>query len=189
MSRKYKFRDAQGIYFVSTAVVYFIDVFTRRLYKNKVVESLAYCQKEKGLIVYGYVIMSNHLHLLIGKGIRAENEFSEIIRDFKKYTAMQIIKSISENMQESRKEWLLWMFERAGKKNGNNTKYQFWQQHNKPMKLETKTIEQKLDYIHKNPVEAGWVNEPHEYLYSSARNYSELESPVNIYSVYDGAFI
>jgi len=186
MSRKYKFRNEQGVYFVSTTVVNFIDVFTRRLYKDIVTDSLDFCQNSKGLIVYAYVIMSNHLHLIIGKDPGVENNFSEIIRDFKKYTAMQVIKAISENMQESRRDWLLRIFESAGKMKSNNTRYQFWQQHNKPIELENDMIEQKLDYIHHNPVEAGWVSEPHEYYYSSARNYSGLENPLKIYSVFDG---
>lgn len=99
---------------------------------------------------------------------------------------MNIIKSIRENPQESRKEWLLWMFERAGKKNGNNTLYQFWQQANHPIELAGNMIDQKLEYIHNNPVNAGWVNEPEEYFYSSARNYAGLESPMKIESIYDG---
>ena len=79
---------------------------------------------------------------------------------------------IEENPQESRKEWLLWMFEKAGKKNSNVTKYQLWQQHNKPIELWTdKIIQQKIDYIHNNPVETGFVTDPVDWKYSSARNY------------------
>ncbi|MFW6227625.1 MAG: REP-associated tyrosine transposase [Bacteroidota bacterium] len=189
MSRKYKFKNECGVYFISTAVVYWMDVLTRREYKDKLVESLEYCCKNKGLIIYAYVIMSNHIHLLIGKEESSKTGFSEIIRDFKKYTAMQILKSISENSQESRKEWMLWMFKRAGNSNGNNTNYQFWQQHNQPIEITGNLLEQKIDYIHNNPVEAGWVSEPHEYYYSSARNYSNLDSPLRIASVFDGSYI
>ncbi|MBN2817621.1 MAG: hypothetical protein JXP36_01540, partial [Bacteroidales bacterium] len=52
------------------------------------------------------------------------------------FTSKAIITAINENIQESRREWLLWMFERAGSKNGNNSKFQFWQQHNKPIILD-----------------------------------------------------
>ena len=83
------------------------------------------------------------------------------------FISLQALKLISENLQESRKEWMLWMFKRAGKSNGNNTNYQFWQQHNQPIEITGHLLEQKIDYIHNNPVEAGWVNEPHEYYYSS----------------------
>ena len=83
-----------------------------------------------------------------------------------------MIRAIEENPQESRREWLLWMFERAGKKKGNISKYQFWQHHNKPIELwSTSVIKQKLDYVHNNPVESGFVAEPTEWKYSSARNF------------------
>ena len=185
MSTKYKFHDPDGIYFISTSVVNWIDVFTRRLYKDIVVDSLKYCISKKGLLVYGYVIMSNHIHLIIARD-PSGNLLPDVLRDFKKYTAMNIIKAIRENSQESRKDWLLMMFEQAGHKNSNNTKYQFWQQDNHPIQLDGNWGEQKLDYIHRNPVEAGWVNVPEEYFYSSARNYSKLESPMSILSLYDG---
>jgi len=59
---------------------------------------------------------------------------------------------------------MLWIFERAGRKNSNNRKYQFWQQHNKPIELsDNKILDQKLDYLHMNPVEEGFVDEVHEF--------------------------
>ena len=83
--------------------------------------------------------MSNHIHLIIGK---KENElsFSDINRDFNKHTSMHLIKNIKENPQGSRKiglahQWMMWMFERAGRKNANNTKHQFWRQYNHPIEL------------------------------------------------------
>ncbi len=66
-----------------------------------------------------------------------------------------------DNPQESRKEWLLWMMEKAGEKNSNIKNRQFWQQHNKPIELwSSKVIEQKMNYIHNNPVKSGFVVEP-----------------------------
>ena len=98
-----------------------------------------------------------------------------IIRDIKKYTASKIIKAIKENQHESRKELFMWLFERAAKRNKHNTHYQFWQQHNQPIELATnEMIQQRLDYIHNNPVEAGIVLSPEDYLYRSAMNYTDL---------------
>jgi REP element-mobilizing transposase RayT len=102
---------------------------------------------------------SNHIHLIISKNEKSNQKLADIIRDFKKYTSMQTIKAINENQQESRKEWLLWLLKRAGTKNSQNLVYQFWQQHNQPIELEGEWIDQKMDYIHNNPVEAGWVNQ------------------------------
>lgn len=188
MSSKYKFHDSNGLYFISTAVVYWADVFTRREYKDIVINSLKYCMEHKGLVIHSYVIMTNHIHLIIS---RKEDglSFSEIMRDFKKFTAMNLIKSIKENPQESRKDWLLDLLAKAGQANGNNTKYQLWQQDNHPIELEGDWIDEKLSYIHNNPVKEGWVTEPEDYWYSSARNYAELDAPLKIESIYDGAEI
>jgi len=180
--------DPEGIYFLSTAVVNWIDVFTRQQYKDILIDSLKFCIEKKGLMLYGYVIMSNHIHLIIGRTEQGK-ELSSIIRDFKKYTSGQIIEAIAANPQESRKEWLLWMFERAGKNNSNNKKFQFWQQDNHPIALEGDWLDQKLNYIHSNPIEAGWVSEPEHYTYSSASNYAGLGGLLNIISIYDGVEI
>jgi putative transposase len=170
MSRKYKIRDQSKVYFVSFATVNWIDVFTRSIYKDIIVESLQYCVENKGLELYAYCIMSNHVHLLIGS---SKESIEGILRDIKRHTAKQVLKAIETNPQESRKEWMLWMFERAGKRNPNNDKYQFWQQHNHPVEImNTEMLDQKLAYIHANPVEAGWVSQPEDYLYSSAVNYA-----------------
>jgi len=178
MSRKYKFRDPEAVYFVSFATVNWIDVFTRRIYKDIVVDSINYCIENKGLVVYAWVIMSNHVHLIIESN---DELLQNILRDLKKYTSKEIIKAIEENPKESRKEWILWMKERAGKKNPNNKKYQFWQQNNHPLVLSNPlTFEQKLNYIHANPVKAGWVESEEEYLYSSAKDYSEQKGLVKI---------
>ncbi|MFL5730141.1 MAG: transposase, partial [Cytophagaceae bacterium] len=85
----------------------------------------------------------------------------------------KVVQAISENPHESRKEWMLWMFERAGKRNSNNTNFQFWQQDNHPIELfNNELIDQKLDYVHNNPVKAGLVFSAEEYVYSSAKNYA-----------------
>ena len=111
--------------------------------------------------------------MIIGR--HGEESLEGIVRDIKKYTSIKIIEAIRSNPQESRKEFLLTLFERAGKENNHNTHYQFWQQHNHPIELGTnEMIDQRLDYIHNNPVEAGIVLSPEHYLYSSAVNYSGL---------------
>lgn len=173
MSTKYKFRDNDKLYFVSFATVNWIDVFSRKQYRDIFLESVRYCQQNKGLELYAYCIMSNHVHLIIGS---EKTLLSNLIRDLKKFTSSAILKAIAENPEESRREWMLWMFERAGKKNSNNTKFQFWQQDNHPIELPNHRIAiQKLDYIHNNPVEAALVLSPEEYLYSSAKNYFGLK--------------
>ena len=178
MSRGYKFHDQERPYFVTFSVVRWIDVFTRREYKDILVDSLNYCIENKGLELYAWVIMSNHVHLIIGT---KDQPMQDILRDIKRHTSKMLIKAISENAQESRRDWLLWFFEREGRQNPSNEIYQFWQQGNHPIELwSDSVIDQKLDYIHNNPVTAGWVDEPEHYLYSSARDYADIKGLIDV---------
>ena len=165
MSRRYRILDPAGLYFVSFATVGWVDLFTRRSYKDIVVDSLRYCQAEKGLLLFEWVIMSSHVHLMIKAG--GATDLSGILRDLKKYTSRQLIRGIQEHPQESRREWLLKMFREAGERNSNNSTYQVWQQHNKPLLLErTEEVERVADYIRQNPVMEGIVANAVDYLYS-----------------------
>jgi putative transposase len=95
------------------------------------------------------------------------------MRDLKGFSSKQLIKQTQAHPRESRKEWILDLMSKAGAKNGNNTMYQFWVQHNKPIELSNSLImSQKLDYIHKNPVVAGFIDREEAWLYSSARDYA-----------------
>ncbi|GAB3200455.1 REP element-mobilizing transposase RayT [Pontibacter aydingkolensis] len=170
MSRKYKFHNKEGLYFVSFAVVYWIDVFTREEYFALLTDSLDYCRKNKGMEIYAWCIMPSHVHLIFRAN---DNNPSVLLKELKTYTSKQLQKAIAEHNQESRKKWMLWLMERAGLKNSNVKHRQFWQQHNKPIELwSPAVIDQKIDYIHNNPVEAGFVSEPEHWKYSSAVDFS-----------------
>jgi len=124
-SQGYKIRDEGGIYFITFATVQWVDVFTRRIYADIVLDSLSYYCKNKGLKLFTWCIMSNHLHLIV----QAEHgKLSDIVRDFKKFTSKAIIKAIEVNKEESRRNWMLWIFKKAGESNNRNEYYQFWQQ-------------------------------------------------------------
>jgi len=165
----YKIRDQSAIYFITFATVEWIDVFSRYVYADIVVDSLQYCQQEKGLVIYAWCLMSNHLHLIV----RAEgNNLSDILRDFKKHTSKSILSELESSTTESRKDWMLWLFKSAGEKNKRNSKYQFWRQDNHPIELSTNELkDQRLEYLHRNPVDARIVSDAEDYLYSSARSY------------------
>jgi REP element-mobilizing transposase RayT len=174
----YRIKNEEGLNFLTFATVGWVDVFTRKVYRDILIDSLNFCTKEKGLRIFSCVIMSNHIHMVC----RAQEEYklSEIIRDFKKFTAKQIIKAI-QTEAESRREWMLAVFGKAGSSNPNNKIYQVWRQDNHPIELYTNSvINQKIEYIHMNPVRAGIVANSEDYLYSSARNYSDLESVFEI---------
>ncbi len=142
------------------------------MYKQVICDSLLYCKEEKGLLLHAWVIMSNHIHLIVSTA--SENKISDFVRDFKKFTAKEIINAVENNVQESRREWMLNMFKYAGTNNNSNKEYQFWQQDYHPIALDTreKTL-QRLTYLHENPVRAGIVWCAQDYKYSSAIDYYE----------------
>lgn len=122
--------------------------------------------------------MSNHVHMIIGT---SGSKMEDIVRDLKRHTSKKILKAIQENPMESRREWMLQLFEQAGKRNSNNKYYQFWQQHNHPIELfANKIMDQKLNYIHNNPVKAGIVAIPEHYIYSSAIDYADGQGKIPI---------
>jgi putative transposase len=108
------------MYFVSFAVVAWVDVFTRKEYRDIVIESLQYCQREQGLEIYAWCIMSNHVHLIISA---KENNVSDVLGNFKKFTSKKIIAAILNNQSESRKDWMIQIFKEAGELNSRNSNY------------------------------------------------------------------
>lgn len=178
MSRNYKFHNPEGLYFISFATVFWIDVFVRRIYFDCLCDNLNYCVDNKGMEIYAWCIMPSHIHLIFRSAIQKPDE---LIRDFKSYTSKKLIKLIGENLQESRRDWLLNAFRKAAVANSNNTTHQFWQQHNHPIELwSNHVIQQKMDYVHDNPAEAGFVENDYEYLYSSARDYCGINGLVKV---------
>lgn len=169
----YKIRNQYFPHFLTFTVVGWVDIFTRKLCRDIIIDSFKYCQSSKGLIIHAYVIMSNHIHL-IASAEENTTGLSDIIRDFKKHTSKQLIKNIVGNKKESRRKWMEIVFRFHGKYNSNNQQFQIWQQDNMPMVLlYPRFTRRKIGYIHLNPVVAGWVENEWEYLYSSARNYAE----------------
>lgn len=161
-------KEQDQLYFVTFQVVSWVDIFTRKIYRDIVIENLIFCQKNKALEIYGYVIMSNHIHLLLRSG---KEELSKTIKEFKSYTAKQILNAIAQN-GESRRDWMLSVFKQAAFMYKRNSVYQFWTHENHAEHIySNKFIEQKLDYIHQNPVKAGIVLNEQDYVYSSATNY------------------
>jgi REP element-mobilizing transposase RayT len=158
------------------------DVFTRKVYRDLILENLSYCRLKKGLYLYGYVIMSNHVHLVVQQ---KDGKLSDWVRDFKKFTSKKLWAMIMENPQESRKEWLKMIFSyhaSSNKRSGPDSyREQFWTHENHAIELfRPEMIESTMNYIHENPVRAGWVENAEEYLYSSARNYSGLKGLIEV---------
>jgi REP element-mobilizing transposase RayT len=177
MVETYQINNQEGLYFLTFQVVGWADVFSRKCYRDIIIESFDYCMKNKGFELYAYVIMTNHIHL-VSKS--SQGDLSGVVRDFKKYTSKQVFKMMNE-INESRREWLDLVFKFHAKYNKRNGEKQFWTHENHAVELTTnEMIDSKINYIHQNPVRAGWVIEPEDYLYSSARNYANLESLLQI---------
>jgi len=167
----YRITDQYATYFMTFTVVGWVDVFTRKECCQILIDSFNYCRDNKGLILYAYVFMGSHIHLLAAAA-HGSKGMSAIVRDYKTFTSKKIIEWITDNPMESRRDWLDVVFKYHGKYNSNNNLYQVWKQHNKPMICLTPHFTlQKLNYIHYNPVKSGLVDHPEDYRYSSARNY------------------
>ena len=166
----FQIRDQYGVHFITCTVVEWVDVFSRKMYADILIDSLIFCQEKKGLNIHAWCIMSNHIHLIIS--INGITKLSDVIRDFKKFSSFSILKAIRNNPQEIRKKWMLWIFKKAGERNNRNKIFQFWQQDNHPVECSTEEILQsRMVYLHENPVRAGIVRLEQDYLYSSGIDY------------------
>ena len=183
MSLKNKI-ESNSIYFLTMTVVDWVDIFTREDYRHIIIDSLKYCQKEKGLEIYSWCLMTNHMHLIAASKENGQNTLSDILRDFKKYTSKSIVEKIKE-IPESRRKWLLDRFEFAGRYNKKIEFYKFWQDGNEPKEVYSEEfLQQKIAYIHQNPVRAGWVNEMQHYKYSSAIDYAGEKGIIDVILAY-----
>ncbi len=167
------------LYFTTSTVVDWLDVFTRPIYKHILLESLEYCQVNKGIDIYAWVLMTNHLHMIVDTS--GPDSIGDVLRDFKKFTSKSIVKAIQENEQESRQEWLMNRFRFRAANDKKVTNYKFWQEDNHVETIYSYDFfKQKLDYIHQNPVRQEIVEKAEDYLYSSARNYAGMDGLLNV---------
>jgi REP element-mobilizing transposase RayT len=173
MSTKYKIRDQHGLNFLTCTICGWIDLFTRAEYRDIVLDSWRYCSQHKGLQIWGYVIMSNHLHMIANT--TPPFRLEDTLRDFKAHTARKFKEALQDrNRPESRRQWLLYLFGYFAKKRRDQQDFQIWEPDNHPIELYSEhVVIQKLRYIHDNPVQAKWVNRPQDWVYSSASNYAE----------------
>jgi REP element-mobilizing transposase RayT len=178
MSDKYKIHEHDKPYFLTLTVVGWIDVFTRRNHKLAIVKSLQYCQTNKGLEIFAWCLMPSHLHIIVRSS--GNDDLSSIIRDFKKFTSRKIIEQINEQ-PESRRKWMLNYFKYSGMHLKEIKNYKFWQSGNHAEIIYSPRIfYNKLNYIQKNPVVDMIVTREEDYLFSSARNYADLDSLIEI---------
>ena len=153
----------EGIYIVTSSIVGWISIFNENCYSDILIEEIKYRRCKGQLKLYGYVIMPNHIHLII-----SSNKISNLMRNMKSYVARKIIDELILKKNED----VLNQFKTLKKKSKVNSEYQIWQEGFHPkLIISEKELRQKLDYIHNNPVSKGLVDEPQQWKYSSYNNY------------------
>ena len=172
--------EQQGCSYLTLNVVDCIDIFIRPVYKQVIVESLNYFIDKKGLTVYAWCLMTNHLHLIAqanqGYGL------SSLITDLKKFTSRLILEDIDVE-PDSRRQWMLEKFRNAGNSFKMLEKFQVWQTSINPVYIDLNNcnaLKAQLDYVHCNPVRDRIVILPEDYLYSSASDYAGIKGLVNV---------
>lgn len=144
--------------FITVTCLKWIPILLDNRFKNVVIDSLSYLTKSNRVTVYGFVIMDNHFHLLWQ--MMGDHKRENVQRDFLKYTGQQILRSLRYNASPILEQLLV---------NARDRKYQLWERNSLSIPIWTNgLIDQKLDYIHFNPVKAGLCKYPEEYRYSSA---------------------
>ncbi|MCD4692783.1 MAG: transposase [Calditrichales bacterium] len=162
MRSRYKIYPDYNMYFITSSIVDWAPLIINNDLFSIILDSFKFCQKEKQLFFYGYVIMPNHFHILISMD-EARN-IPDTIRDMKRHTSLDISKYLSGLNKHNNLFWI--------KPFWGNKINKIWQEGYHPKAIiSEKMFSQKLNYIHNNPVKQGFVDKPENWKYSSARNY------------------
>jgi putative transposase len=165
MRSRYKIIAPDDTYFVTSSIVNWVDIFTSDKYVKILTEAIKYNQGNRDLEIFAYVIMRNHFHLLCRSG-----KLRNIISSIKSYSA----KGIIELLKEDKKYDILKIFEENKLPFKMDRKYQVWQEGFHPEEIiGEKMYNQKLEYIHGNPVIAEYVEDISEWKYSSVQDHLE----------------
>jgi len=170
MTRRYRITEDSASYFLTSTTVWWTPIFISNLTCDVLINSLAYCQKDKGLRIHGYVVMPNHFHLVVTTP--APNSLSPVIRDLKRYTSRELTRVL----EESSWELPVRIFRKTGMSSGTGRKYKVWQDEFHPVAVFSEEVFRvKLDYLHQNPVRKGLVRKASDWWYSSAGFYETGE--------------
>ncbi len=163
MRSRYKIFNDNGIFFVTSTIVNWIPVFVNEIYYNILIDTLKYYQENNNLIIYAYVFMENHFHMII-----LNEDISKIMQSIKKYTAKEIITNLKKDKEENK----LKEFRESKPDYKITSKHQVWQESFHPQEIiSLDMLKQKIEYIHYNPVRKKFVTNPVDWKYSSAIDY------------------
>ncbi len=160
MRSKYRVREQNGIYFITSTVVEWIPLFTSSSYINIILDSLKFCQDHKNLKIYAFIIMTTHFHLVVSCP-----RLTRVMQSIKRHTARELLELLKRDKEEKILRYLK-IFKKSHKR---EYRYQVWQEGFHPQLIPArKLLVQKINYIHNNPVKKGWVDQPEQWVYSSA---------------------
>jgi putative transposase len=171
---------AAACHFITLNVVDWVDVFIRPVYKQIIVHSLNHFSENKGLNIYAWCLMTNHLHMIVSAG--EGHSLPDIKKELKRFTTQKILEDISVEPPK-RLKWMMERFENFTSTLGLIKKFQLWQTCTNPIFINQHKPEQlieQIEYIHENPVRDRIVTTAEDYLYSSARDYAGMKGLVNI---------
>ncbi|MGE5106370.1 MAG: REP-associated tyrosine transposase [Sphingobacteriales bacterium] len=174
------FKETTGCYFITFNITDWVDVFIKPVYKQIVVHTLNHFIEHKDLEIYGWCLMSNHLHLIMKAG--KNFSISEVEKEFKSFTTKKILEFIYTE-QETRRRWMMERFEKCNHPLGLLKKFQLWQNSSNPIYIDLrkpKALAEHIEYVHKNPVRDRIVTAAEDYLYSSARDYAGMTGLINV---------
>ena len=178
MSRKHKVFDSSKAYFITSSIVKWVKVFNDPAIMKILLDTIGFYQINKGFEIYSYCLMPDHFHMLC----RSSNQSTlpMIMRDLKKYTSRMIISELESKRQQWATESLE-IFKIVNRNSKREHVYSVWQRGYNPIECTSnKFIDQKMKYIHNNPVEAGLVSVADEYPYSSAQDYVGIQGPLEV---------
>jgi REP-associated tyrosine transposase len=169
---RYRIFEDEYPYFLTCTVVAWLPVFARPNLVEIIFDSWRFLQKERGVRIFGYVILENHLHW-----IASGHDLSDQVSRFKSYTARRIIDGLEQcgfaTLLEELRFFKLW--------HKIDQAHQLWQEGSHPQQIQNdEMMTQKLEYMHLNPVRRGYVDDPVHWRYSSARNYTERAGLIEV---------
>lgn len=161
---RYKIYDTAHPHFLTCTIVDWLPVFTRPEAVQILLDSWTYLQNNNRIELFAFVVLENHLHFIASSG-----DLSKEVGDFKSYTARRLIDLLKQHNARTILRQLA--FGKAAHK--TDREYQLWQEGSKPKQIVgDEMMEQKVEYIHYNPVKRGYIDDPVHWRYSSARNYA-----------------
>jgi putative transposase len=169
---RYKIFENEYPYFVTETIIRWFPFFANPEVVKNILDSLEFMQKERRITLYAYVIMENHMHMVL-----SSERLSGELGDFKSFTARKIIDYYQRNGMEK----ILQSLSEGKAPHKTDRKFQFWQEGSHPQQMRTREIMyQKIEYIHFNPVRRGYVDNPVHWRYSSSRNYENGSGIISV---------